>query len=145
MQRWSPRSFQRWYSGPPRLPAVEAGGGEGGGEGSVEGESEGESAGEGEGEAGGEGKDDAGAEGEGEGEGGGEDGGGGGEGAPLEALAAAVDVGGGHCAWRRRRRAPARVYYGCLSQAWARHGHGMGTAYAWAWDAHGMCMGMART
>ena len=33
VQRWSPRSFQRWYSGPPRLPAVEAGGGEGGGEG----------------------------------------------------------------------------------------------------------------
>ena len=68
VQRWSPRTFQRWYSGPPRLPAVE-GGGEGGGEGegSVEGESEGESRGEGEGEGGGEGEDEAGAEGEGEG------------------------------------------------------------------------------
>ena len=106
VQRWSPRAFQRWYSGPSR-PSTEAISGDAG-------------AGEGEGEGGG------GGEGEREGEGGTDDaasvegGGGGSDGAPLEGVAAAVDVGGGHCAWRRQQRAPARVYYGCLSQVCAR-------------------------
>ena len=43
-------------------------------------------------------------------------------GALLEQLAAGVDVGGGLCAWRLPRRAPPRVYYGCLSQVDAAFG-----------------------
>ena len=112
VQRWSPRRYQAWYAAPRarRAAATAAGGGEGEGDGDGDGQGGGESDGGGEG-----------------------GGGGGGEGgAPsevaeaagvaLEDLAAAVDVGGGHCVWRLPRRHPARVYYGCLSQADAAFG-----------------------